>query len=343
MSAARILREVCVAETREVAFDPSGRPFAARLERLTEARVAQLGQAVSGRLRTISLAQGGGFIELDDHQGDAFLRLKEGHGITEGTRLDLRVVAEPREGNKLARVALASEATELPTSKPWGAFAVEEVAPGDPDVAAVFDSIIAKSVTLPGGGSLSLERTRALVAADIDTSGRTETGRAASRALKVNLDAAAELARQIRLRNLGGLVVLDCVAPINRDAGQQIKTRFETMFRSISDSQCRALAPTELGLLQASVAWGETPLTERLLETNGDMSASSVCYEGFRLLEQEARIQSMARLQLGLPAHAFAWLSASGVDLKRKLAGKYGDRFSYESTNTPAPTVSKIT
>jgi len=337
--AARILREVCAAETREVALDEHDRPIAVRLSRLTEERPLHLGQRVTGRLRTIALPQGGGYVELDDHAGEAFLRLQEGHGLTEGQSLEMRVVAEPREGNKLARVALADKAPEGLATAPWGSVTVEPVEPGNHLVAHAFDIVIAPTVQLPGGGFLTLERTRALSAADIDTAGRTDSGRAANRALKANLDAAAELARQVRLRNLGGLVVLDCVSPVNRDAGKQVRDMFLSVFRQVSGQQVRALLPSEFGLMEASVEWAETPMAERLLGHSGDKDARAVCFDGVRLLEQEARAKRMDRLCLDLPADAHAWLEWSGAPLKRALAGTYGDRFTYDSTNPKSPIV----
>ena len=63
----------------------------------------------------------------------------------------------------------------------------------------VLPALLAPDVALPGGGRLWIERTRALTAVDID-------GPDPSRA---NWDAAAAIPRQLRLRNLGGLIVVD--------------------------------------------------------------------------------------------------------------------------------------
>ena len=342
MPAARILQEVCAAETREVALDETGRPVSVRLSRLTEDRPVQLGKTVTGRLRAIALGQGGGFIELDNRAGEAFLRLKEGHGLTEGQSLELRVVAEPREGSKLARVGLADQTPEFSSLKPWDSAQIEQVEPGDHTVAMAFDMVISDAVNLPAGGNITLERTRALVAVDVDTSGRTDTGRAANRALKVNQDAAAELARQIRLRNLGGIVVMDCVSPLNREAGKQVRDRFNQVFQDISSQRVRVLLPSELGLLQASIEWAETPMAVRLLAPSGEKNSRTVCFDGFRLLEQEARAKRMDKLRLDLPEHALEWLNREGTTVRQALAEKYGDRFTYNSTDPKSPLVSVI-
>lgn len=342
MPAARILQEVCAAETREVALDATGRPIAVRFTRLTEKRPVHIGQLVTGRLRAIAVNQGGGFVELDNGTGEAFLRLKDGHGLTEGQSLQLRIVAEPREGSKLARVSLAEKAPDTHSLAPWDTAPVEQVDPGDQTVAAAFDMVVSDTVNLPGGGNITLERTRALVAVDVDTSGRSDTGRAASRALKVNLDAAAELARQIRLRNLGGLIVMDCVSPLNREAGKQVRDRFNKAFRTISSQHVKVLLPSELGLLQASVEWAETPIAERLLDASGGKTPQTLCFDGFRRLEQEARAKRMDKLCLDLPRHALEWLNRDGASLRQALAETYGDRFTYDSTDPKSPLVFTI-
>ncbi|MEZ5955226.1 MAG: ribonuclease E/G [Hyphomonas sp.] len=342
MAAARILSEVCVAETREVALDENDRPIAVRLTRLTEERPQQIGERFTGKLRSISPTQGGGFVQLDKQAGDVFLRLQDSQGLTEGQTLEVRVVAEPREGSKLARVVLADRTSDVRNLDPWGTAKVERVDPGNAIVAHAFDMVLTPTVPLAGGGTLTIDRTRALIAADIDTAGRTDAGRAANRALKANLDAAGELARQIRLRNLGGLIVLDCVGPINRDAGKQVRERFLAVFRQISDQQVRALAPSELGLMEASIEWAETPIAERLLGHSGGKASRAVCFDGFRRLEQEARARPMERLCLDLPGHAHAWLESNGAPLRLAIAAKYGERFTYDSTNPPTPSVYSI-
>jgi ribonuclease E len=75
-----------------------------------------------------------------------------------------------------------------------------------------FEKIFARRVELPSGGSIVLDQTEALVAIDVN-SGRTREAGAEFEdiALKTNLEAAPEIARQIRLRDLGGIIVLDYI------------------------------------------------------------------------------------------------------------------------------------
>jgi ribonuclease E len=75
-----------------------------------------------------------------------------------------------------------------------------------------FERIFARRVELPSGGSIVIEQTEALVAIDVN-SGRTREEGADFEdiALKTNLEAVPEIARQIRLRDLGGIIVLDYI------------------------------------------------------------------------------------------------------------------------------------
>jgi len=75
-----------------------------------------------------------------------------------------------------------------------------------------FEKIFARRVELPSGGSIVLDQTEALVAIDVN-SGRTreEGAEFEDIALKTNLEAVPEIARQMRLRDLGGIIVLDYI------------------------------------------------------------------------------------------------------------------------------------
>ena len=69
------------------------------------------------------------------------------------------------------------------------------------------------TVTLPSGGSIVIDRTEALTAIDINSARATKGGDIEQTALNTNLEAADEIARQLRIRDLGGLVVIDFLRP----------------------------------------------------------------------------------------------------------------------------------
>ena len=73
------------------------------------------------------------------------------------------------------------------------------------------DRISQREVSLPSGGSLVIDQTEALVAIDVNTRGFRQGTDPVQIALKTDLEAAAEVARQLRLRDLGGVIVIDFI------------------------------------------------------------------------------------------------------------------------------------
>jgi ribonuclease G len=84
------------------------------------------------------------------------------------------------------------------------------------DVLASLDAV---EIRLPSGGRIAIEQTAAVTAIDVDTAEGTALG--ADAPLRVDLEAAAEIARQIRLRDVGGVIVVDFVRL--RDRAQRAK------------------------------------------------------------------------------------------------------------------------
>lgn len=73
-----------------------------------------------------------------------------------------------------------------------------------------------RKVPLPSGGEIVIEETEALVAIDVNTGAHKNKGDSCNFILQVNLEAASEIARQIWLRNIGGLIILDFIDMKNR-------------------------------------------------------------------------------------------------------------------------------
>ncbi|WP_342235748.1 ribonuclease E/G [Inquilinus sp. OTU3971] len=97
----------------------------------------------------------------------------------------------------------------LPPLQRWATAAVPELAPriaaGAAPLGDALDTLLSPTVPLPSGGSITIEATRALTAIDVDG------GRAPDH-VRANREAAVEIARQLRLRNIGGTVVVDFIS-----------------------------------------------------------------------------------------------------------------------------------
>ncbi|KQB12454.1 ribonuclease E/G [Rhodobacter capsulatus] len=111
----------------------------------------------------------------------------------------------------------------------WADPAPDEVVEGfeDHGVLEAIDAVLSPRVALPGGGHLMIEPTRALVAVDVNTGADTSP----AAALKANIAAARDLPRQLRLRGLGGQVVVDFAPMPKKDRlvlEQQLRAAFKT-------------------------------------------------------------------------------------------------------------------
>jgi len=78
-------------------------------------------------------------------------------------------------------------------------------------------------IRLPTGGSIVLDPTEALTAIDVNSARATKGKHIDDTALAINLEAAEEVARQLRIRDIGGLIVIDFIDMANRKHGQQVE------------------------------------------------------------------------------------------------------------------------
>jgi ribonuclease E len=93
------------------------------------------------------------------------------------------------------------------------------------------EEIFKRQIALPQGGSIVIEETEALVAIDVN-SGRFKTSSAEETAFKINMQAAEEITRQIRLRDLGGLVVMDFIDMNDPKHIRKLEKRVRELMRS---------------------------------------------------------------------------------------------------------------
>jgi ribonuclease G len=161
----------------------------------------------------------------------------------------------------------------------------------DPDLEEVFDSLAEPGWALPGGGRLSIHPTPALTAIDIDA-GSLAGGRDAAAHAAMNDAALAEAARQIRLRNLAGAILID-------PAGMPAKARaalLPGLKRAIApDSLLRLVGLTGLGLIELQRQRLHPPLHEVLGAPPTPLTQG---LRALRAASREAAARPAARLAL---------------------------------------------
>ncbi len=111
------------------------------------------------------------------------------------------------------------------------------------------ETTFSRQVMLKGGGYIVIDETEALVAIDVNT-GRHKGGKDQEQTiLKVNLEAAEEIARQLRLRNMGGLIVLDFIDMKSRRDQQSVCQRVKDGLRR-DKAKTHILPISQLGLME---------------------------------------------------------------------------------------------
>ena len=120
-----------------------------------------------------------------------------------------------------------------------------------------------RKVALKGGGYLVIDETEALIAVDVNTGHHRGTGSQEAAILEVNLEAVEEVARQLRLRNIGGLVVLDLIDMKQRRHQQQVYKALRNHLRR-DRARTNVLPISDLGLLEMSRQRQEESLLSQL-------------------------------------------------------------------------------
>ena len=141
------------------------------------------------------------------------------------------------------------------------------------DLAGMVPDLLTPSVRLASGAMMTIEPTRALTAVDVDAA-------AARDPLTANLDAAEAIARHLRLRNIGGLVVIDFISMPDRRVRGQVMTRLR---RSLADDPARITLDdpmSSLGLVQLARQRRGLSLAEAMASGNDTTKSPQSPFHG---------------------------------------------------------------
>src|SRR3546814_2444198 len=94
-----------------------------------------------------------------------------------------------------------------------------------------WSSYVCSSDLLPSGGALVIDQTEALTAIDVNSARATKGGDIEETAFNTNLEAAEEVARQMRIRDLGGLVVIDFIDMSSNKHQREVENRLQGALR----------------------------------------------------------------------------------------------------------------
>ena len=164
-----------------------------------------------------------------------------------------------------------------------------------------------REVPLPSGGALVIDRTEALVSIDINSAKATGGADIEATALNTNLEAADEIARQLRLRDLGGLVVIDFIDMGSSKNQRDVENRLKEALKA-DRARIQVGRISRFGLLEMSRQRLRLSLGENAQEvcprcegrgTVRNIQSSSLSI--IRLIEEEALKDKISEIQVQLP------------------------------------------
>ncbi|HEY2662170.1 MAG TPA: ribonuclease E/G [Caulobacteraceae bacterium] len=301
MSRAKLYLDRAPGETRGV-LTLAGRPHRLLVLRDDDPDTPSLGRRYMARAARLDRGLASAFLDLGGDDQALLALSGDAKALVEGATVEIEIAAEARRG-KLAQARLVGPGqgrARALTAPQALAERLQALAPGQPliegreardaaDQAEV--EVLAPEHPLPGGGSLAIERTRALVAIDVDLGARAGDVRRIAR--QANLTAIDMAARLLRLKGLAGLIVIDLVGAGHDGAAltQAAKTAFAP------DEPGVGLGPiSRLGLLQIAIPWRIQPVAERLCDSSGAITPTTAALRLLRALEREGRADGGARL-----------------------------------------------
>lgn len=327
MSERRLYLDRGVGETRGV-VTLDGRPERLLIARDGESATAKLGARLVGRIRKVEPAFASAFVDLGGVE--ALLSFKPEARPVEGQSLEVEIRTEARAG-KLATVRAIGPAQGPPRLLTAAPDIAEQLAGFARNVQLIegrearraADEAEADALEiihpLPGGGTLAIEPTRALVAIDVDVGERK--GQDAKRVTRqANLAALAVAGRLLRLKSLGGIVVIDLVG--RGHDGNALMTAARAAFAP--DNPGVAIGPVgRFGTMELTVPRRAPPVAELLCDAKGRLTDLTLALRLIRAIETEGAAQPGARLT----AVCAPEIAAAAQPFAAGLAGRIGARF----------------
>jgi ribonuclease E len=176
------------------------------------------------------------------------------------------------------------------------------------------ESAFQRQVSLPSGGSIVIDHTEAMVAIDINSSRSTKGGDIEETALSTNLEAAEEIARQMRLRDIGGLVVIDFIdmTPIRnqREVEEKIRTSLEMDRARVQVGRISRFGLLELSRQRLRPSLGESSQIScpRCLGQGTIRGIESLALSIMRIIEENAIKENTAQVRAILPTEIATYL-----------------------------------
>jgi ribonuclease E len=176
------------------------------------------------------------------------------------------------------------------------------------------ESIAQREVPLPSGGALVIDETEALVAIDVNTRGFRHGRDPEQTALRTDLEAAAEVARQLRLRDLGGVIVVDFIDLKDAEHRRQVERALAAALKG-DRARLKTLRMNNFGLIELTRQRVRPSLTQSMLQPcshcggRGYVKAAElVAMAAMAELERVLKEERVARVEVALAPEVAGYL-----------------------------------
>ncbi|TVT54832.1 MAG: Rne/Rng family ribonuclease [Azoarcus sp. PHD] len=186
------------------------------------------------------------------------------------------------------------------------------------------ESAYSRQVGLPSGGAVVIDHTEALVSIDVNSGRATKGADIEETAFRTNLEAADEIARQLRLRDLGGLIVIDFIDMESQKNQREVENRLRDALRHdrarVQTGKISRFGLLELSRQRLRPALAETSYITcpRCNGTGHIRSTESSALHIVRILEEEAMKDNTGAVHLQVPVDVATFLlNEKRVDIAR--------------------------
>ncbi|WP_240221552.1 ribonuclease E [Rheinheimera hassiensis] len=194
------------------------------------------------------------------------------------------------------------------------------------------ESAFRREVRLPSGGSIVIDSTEALTAIDINSSKATKGGDIEETAFNTNLEAADEIARQLRLRDLGGLIVIDFIdmTPVRhqREVENRLKDAVKHDRARVQIGRISRFGLLEMSRQRLRPSLGEsaTHVCPRCHGRGTIRSTESSALSILRLIEEESIKDNTSQIHAQVPVSVATYLMNEKRDAIRRIEKRHGIR-----------------
>jgi ribonuclease E len=192
------------------------------------------------------------------------------------------------------------------------------------------ESAFHREVRLPAGGSIVIDSTEALTAIDINSAKATKGGDIEETAFNTNLEAADEIARQLRLRDLGGLIVIDFIdmTPVRhqREVENRLKDAVKQDRARVQIGRISRFGLLEMSRQRLRPSLGESAghLCPRCHGRGTIRSTESSALSILRLIEEESIKENTSQIQAQVPISVATYLMNEKRDAVRRIEKRQG-------------------